>query len=102
MALLNLIWSFLKHLSNSYYHNNSAQVGFINTLLSKITLSWFAPFKKKRYPLLNDMELFMEAFHAAYGDSDCERVAETKCKIYVMDHALHLFILIIAMTNLNK
>ena len=60
------------------YPDGTTQVGFVGTLLSSTTLSWFAPLMERNSPLLNDLDAFLEALTATFGDSDRERVAETK------------------------
>ena len=56
------------------------KVGFVGTFKSESLLFWFAPLMEKQSSVLHDMELFMEAFHAAFGDSDCKKVAQIKMK----------------------
>ena len=60
------------------YPNGATQVGFIGALLSGNALSWFAPLMEKNSPLLDDLDKFIEVFTSTFGDSDRERVAETK------------------------
>jgi hypothetical protein len=62
----------------SRYPDDSMQVAFVGSLLSGRTFSWFAPFLEKHSPVLQDMAQFEALFTAAFGDSDRERVAETK------------------------
>jgi hypothetical protein len=62
----------------SRYPNDSMQVAFIGSLLSRNALSWFVPFLEKHSPVLQDMAQFEAFFIAAFGDSDRERVAEIK------------------------
>jgi hypothetical protein len=64
--------------SSFCYHDDSTQVAFIGPLLSVNALSWFVPLLEKRLPVLQDMAQFEALFIAAFGDSDRERVAETK------------------------
>jgi hypothetical protein len=47
-------------------------------LLSGNDLFWFAQFLEKHSPVLQDMAQFETLFTAAFGDSDRERVVETK------------------------
>jgi hypothetical protein len=49
-----------------------AQVGFIGTLLSGMTLVWFAPLLKHHSPMCNDFEVFPEKFNATFGNLDKE------------------------------
>jgi hypothetical protein len=70
----------------SRYPNNSTQVAFIGSLLSGNALSWFAPFLEKHSPVLQDIVLFEALFTAAFGDSDRERVAETRCNFFAKGH----------------
>jgi hypothetical protein len=53
-------------------------VAFIGSLLLGNALSWFAPFLEKNLPILQDMVQFEVLFIAAFGNSNRERVAETK------------------------
>ena len=46
----------------SRYPINASQVGLVGTLLSDITLAWFAPFLEKELPLLNNIEEFVSKF----------------------------------------
>jgi hypothetical protein len=77
-------YGFVQHvnlflqLHPSRYPDDSMQVAFIGSLLSGNALSWFAPFLEKHSPVLQDIVLFEALFTAAFGDSDRERVAETK------------------------
>lgn len=66
------------HMHPSRYADGATQIGFVGTLLTGSALSWFAPLLEKNSPLLRDWEAFLETFSAAFGDSDRERVAETK------------------------
>ena len=60
------------------YPDGFTQVGFIGALLSGSALSWFAPLMEKDSRILYDLNAFLEAFTATFGESDRERVAETK------------------------
>jgi hypothetical protein len=62
----------------SCYPDDSMQVAFIGSLLSGNVFSWFAPFLEKHSPVLQDMVQFEAFFIVAFGDSDRERVVETK------------------------
>jgi hypothetical protein len=53
-------------------------VAFIGSLLSGSTLSWFVPFLEKHSPVLQDMAQFEALFTTVFGDSDQEKLAETK------------------------
>jgi hypothetical protein len=53
-------------------------VACIGSLLSGNALSWFATFLEKRLPVLQDMAQFEALFTTAFGDSDKEKVVETK------------------------
>jgi hypothetical protein len=46
--------------------------------LSGNVFSWFAPFLEKRSLTLQDMAQFKALFAAIFGESDREKVAETK------------------------
>jgi hypothetical protein len=50
-------------------------VAFIGSSLIENALSWFAPFLEKH------SRIFEAFFTAAFGDSNREKVAETKMKI---------------------
>jgi hypothetical protein len=62
----------------SRYPDDSTQVAFIGSLLLENALSWFAPFLEKNLPVLQNMAQHEALFTTAFGDSDRERVAETK------------------------
>jgi hypothetical protein len=76
-GLVQQVNLFLR-LHPSRYPDDSMQVAFIGSLLSGNAISWFVPFLEKRLPILQDMAQFEDLFTAAFGDSDRERVAETK------------------------
>ena len=42
----------------------------VGSLLSGITLSWFAPLLETNSPLLHNLEEFVEEFKACFGDTD--------------------------------
>jgi len=60
------------------YPDGFTQVGFIGALLSGSALSWFAPLMEKDSRLLYNLNSFLEVFTTTFGESDRERVAETK------------------------
>lgn len=60
------------------YPDGFTQVGFIGALLSGSALSWFAPLMEKDSRILYDLNAFLEVFTAIFGESDRERVTETK------------------------
>jgi hypothetical protein len=62
----------------SCYPDESTQVAFIGSLLLGNAFSWFAPFLKKHSPILQDMAQFEALFTVVFGDSDRDRVAETR------------------------
>jgi hypothetical protein len=70
--------NFFLRLHPSRYPDDSTQVAFIGSLLSKNALSWFVPFLEKCLPVLQDIAQFEALFTAPFGDSDRERVAEIK------------------------
>lgn len=72
---------FFLSLHPTRYLDGITQVGFIGTLLSCNALFWFAPLMEKISPLLKNLNAFMEAFTATFGDSDPERMAKTKIQI---------------------
>jgi len=55
---VRLIIQFHQHC----YLDDRTQVGFIGTLLSCTSLTWFAHFLECQFPLLNDFEAFLEKF----------------------------------------
>jgi hypothetical protein len=71
------------------YHDDSIQMAFIGSLLSKNAISWFATFLEKRSSVLQDMAQFEALFIVTFGDSDRERVAETqRCKVWAKGQGL--------------
>jgi len=62
------------------YLDNQTQVGFIGTLLSGITLIWFAPLLECQFSLLNQFEAFLKKF-SVFGDSNKEHIATSKLRI---------------------
>lgn len=60
------------------YPSGPTQVGLIGMLLSGTTLAWFAPLLEQQFPLLNDLEAFVEEFNTAFGDFDKERILINK------------------------
>jgi hypothetical protein len=65
-------------LHRSRYPDDSTQVAFIGLLLSRNAISWFASFLEKHSSVLQDMAQFEALFTIVFGDSNRERVAETK------------------------
>jgi len=55
-----------------WYPTNLVQVGFIGTLLSSMTLAWFAPSLEHQSSMCNDFETFLEKFNATFGNLDKE------------------------------
>lgn len=62
------------------YPTDESRVGLVGTLLTGQALSWFAPLFEKRSPILNNFELFLEAFAEAFGEHDKVRWATTKIR----------------------
>ena len=72
-----------------HYHDDSIQVAFIGSLLSKNAISWFAPFLEKHSSILQDMAQFEALLIVTFGDSDRERVAKTpRCKFWAKGQGL--------------
>lgn len=70
----------LPHLHPSSYPDNFTKIEFVDSLLSSISLSWFAPLLEKNSHVLNNFETFMREFSFIFRESDRIRVAETKIK----------------------
>jgi hypothetical protein len=64
------------YLHQSHYFDNTTQVGFVTTLLSNNTFSWFAPLKEKNLLLLNNLNTFLEALSSTFGDTNQKNVIE--------------------------
>ena len=62
------------------YPTDESRVGLVGTLLIEQALSWFAPLFEKRSPILNNFEIFLEAFAEAFGEHDNTRRATTKIR----------------------
>lgn len=60
------------------YPDGTTQVAFVASLLSGNALSWVAPLIEKNSPLMDNLDAFMEALTSTFGDTDRERVAETR------------------------
>jgi hypothetical protein len=69
---------FIIQLHQHRYPNDQTQVGFINTLLLNIFLTWFTPFLEHHSPLLNNFESFVEEFSASFGDLNKECTSTNK------------------------
>jgi hypothetical protein len=61
-----------------HYLDGRTQVGFIDTLLSSITLTWFAPLLEHQSPLLKNFEAFLEEFGVSFGNSNKKRITTNK------------------------
>jgi hypothetical protein len=62
------------------YPTDESRVGLVRTLLIGQALSWFVPLFEKRSPILNNFEIFLEAFAEAFGEHDNTRRATTKIR----------------------
>ena len=72
-----------------------ARVGLVGTLLTRQTLSWFAPLFEKRSPILSNFKILLEALVEAFGKYDKVRWTRTKiwslqqgerfASVYVLD-----------------
>lgn len=67
--VLQQIKLYLK-LHSFQYCNRFIQVGFIEALQSRSTLSWFIPLIEKSSQLLYDLNSFLKVFITTFGDSD--------------------------------
>jgi len=72
----------------SRYPDDITQIRFVVTLLFSIAFSWFALLMKKNSKLLYNLDAFIKAFLAIFGDSDQKRVVETK--IQNLQQGMHL------------
>jgi len=62
-----------------YYPNNLTQIGFISIIISKTTLTWFAPLLECQSSFLSDIETYIhEEFNATFGDSNEECISTNK------------------------
>ena len=64
----------------THYPTNASQVRLVGTLLTSITLSWFAPLLETKSPLLNNVEEFIKEFKACFGDIDGARTIINKIR----------------------
>ncbi len=60
------------------YFDDTTHVGFIGTLLTGTTATWFAPILETSSPLLQDFNAFMAEFEAVFGDNDKARTSANK------------------------
>jgi hypothetical protein len=60
------------------YLDDTTHVGFVGTLLIRITTTWFAPILETSSPLLQDFDTFMAEFEAMFRDSDKARTLANK------------------------
>jgi hypothetical protein len=63
-----------------HYFDDTTRVGFIGTLLTGTTTTWFAPILETSSPLLQDFNAFMAEFEAVFGDSDKARTSANKLR----------------------
>ena len=55
---------------HSRYPTDASRVGLVGTVLSGMTLVWFAPLLGKNSHLLNNFEEFISEFKACFGDTN--------------------------------
>ena len=60
------------------YSTDITRVGLVGTLLTRQSLSWFAPLFKKNATILSNFEAFLRAFSEAFGEHDKIRLATMK------------------------
>ena len=65
---------------HSRYPTDASRVGLVGTLLSGMTLVWFAPLLGKNSHLLNNFEEFISEFKACFGDTDSVRTTINKIR----------------------
>lgn len=84
-------WDFINHicliitLQLEHYSIEESHVGLVGTLLIKQTLSWFFPLFEKRSTILNNFDIFLEAF----GEHDNACWAQQRINPYNKGHILH-------------
>jgi len=62
------------------YFDDTTRVGFIGTLLTGTTATWFAPILETSSPLIQDFNAFMAEFEAVFRDSDKARTSTNKLR----------------------
>jgi hypothetical protein len=62
------------------YFDDTTRVGFVGTLLTGTTGTWFAPILETSSPLLQDFNAFMAKFEAMFRDSDKARTSANKLR----------------------
>jgi hypothetical protein len=61
-----------------HYFDDTTRVGFVGTLLTGTTATWFAPILETSSPLLQDFNAFMAKLEIVFGDSDKARTSANK------------------------
>jgi hypothetical protein len=62
------------------YLDDTTCVGFVGTLLTGTTTTWFAPILETSSPLLQDFNAFMAKFEVVFGDSDKAMTSANKLR----------------------
>jgi hypothetical protein len=62
------------------YFDDTTRVGFVGTLLTGTTTTWFALILETSSPLLQDFNALMAEFETVFGDSDKARTAANKLR----------------------
>jgi hypothetical protein len=62
------------------YLDDTTRIGFIRTLLTGTTVTWFVPILETSSPLLQDFDAFMAEFEAVFGDNDKARTLANKLR----------------------
>jgi hypothetical protein len=63
-----------------HYLDDTTRVGFVGTLLTRTTATWFVPILETSSPLLQDFNTFMAEFEAVFGDSDKAKTSANKLR----------------------
>jgi hypothetical protein len=62
------------------YFDDTTRVGFVGTLLTGTSATWFVPILETSSPLLQDFNAFMAEFEAVFGDSDKAKTSANKLR----------------------
>ncbi len=62
------------------YATEETQVGLIGSLLTGTALSWFSSLLEKDFPLLANLDQFLEEFNKTFGERDRALIAITKLR----------------------
>jgi hypothetical protein len=68
------------HLQPHKYATEETQVGLIGSLLTETALSWFSSLLEKDFPLLANLDQFLEEFSKTFGERDRALIATTKLR----------------------